>query len=70
MNQLKSPEQAVKIVRQTQSIEGGKMVAKFFESINDYSAALQFLVLSKCYVEALQTAQQNGLMELYAQVIG
>ncbi|CAF4398831.1 unnamed protein product, partial [Rotaria sordida] len=27
LNQLKSPEQAVKIVRETQSIEGAKMVA-------------------------------------------
>lgn len=70
MNQLKSPEQAVKIVRETQSIEGAKMVARFFESINDYSSAIQFLVLSKCYNEAFAMAQQNGLMELYAQVIG
>ncbi len=70
LNQLKSPEQAVKIVRETQSIEGAKMVARFFESINDYSSAIQFLVLSKCYNEAFAMAQQNGLMELYAQVIG
>ncbi|CAF5210977.1 unnamed protein product, partial [Rotaria magnacalcarata] len=45
------------------------MVARFFESINDYSSAMQFLVLSKCYTEAFTMAQQNGLMELYAQVI-
>jgi WD repeat-containing protein 19 len=70
LNQLKSPEQAVKIVRETQSIEGAKMVARFFESINDYNSAIQFLVLSKCYNEAFAMAQQNGLMELYAQVIG
>jgi WD repeat-containing protein 19 len=70
LNQLKAPEQAVKIVRETQSIEGAKMVARFFESINDYSSAIQFLVLSKCYTEAFTMAQQNGLMELYAQVIG
>lgn len=70
LNQLKSPEQAVKIVRETQSIEGAKMVARFFESINDYSSAMQFLVLSKCYTEAFAMAQQKGLMELYAQVIG
>ncbi|CAF0892517.1 unnamed protein product [Rotaria sordida] len=69
LNQLKSPEQAVKIVRETQSIEGAKMVARFFESINDYSSASQFLVLSKCYNEAFTMARQNGLMELYAQVI-
>lgn len=46
------------------------MVARFFETINDYSSAMQFLVLSKCYNEAFAMAQQNGLMELYAQVIG
>ncbi|CAF3582253.1 unnamed protein product [Adineta steineri] len=69
LNQLKSPEQAVKIVRETQSVEGAKMVAHFFESINDYSSAIQFLVLSKCYTEAFTMAQQNGLIELYSQVI-
>ena len=46
------------------------MVARFFESINDYSSAVQFLVLSKCYAEAFAMAQQNGLIELYAQAIG
>lgn len=67
---LKSPEQAAKIVRQTQSVEGGKMVANFFESINDYSTAMQFLIVSKSYSEALLLAQKHGLMEHYADVVG
>jgi WD repeat-containing protein 19 len=67
---LKAPEQAVKIVRETGSVEGAKMVARFFESMNDYNSALQFLVLSRCYTEAFTMAQQKGLMELYADVIG
>jgi WD repeat-containing protein 19 len=70
LNQLKSPEQAVKIVRETNSIEGAKMVARFFESINEYDSAVQFLVLSKCYAEAFAMAQQKGLMERYLQAIG
>jgi WD repeat-containing protein 19 len=30
LDHLKNPEQAVKIVRETQSIEGAKMVARWF----------------------------------------
>ena len=36
------------------STEGAKMVAKFFQKLNDFSSAIQFLVLSRCVDEAFQ----------------
>ncbi|XP_061566182.1 WD repeat-containing protein 19 [Cololabis saira] len=70
LDHLKSPEEAVRIVRQTQSIDGAKMVARFFLRLNDYGSAIHFLVLSQCNDEAFQLAQQHGQMEIYAAIIG
>ncbi|XP_041357231.1 WD repeat-containing protein 19-like isoform X2 [Gigantopelta aegis] len=67
---LQNPEEAVKIVRDTQSTEGAKMVAKFFQQLNDYGSAIQFLVMSKCNDEAFQLAQSHNQMEIYADIIG
>ncbi|XP_077574282.1 WD repeat-containing protein 19 isoform X1 [Stigmatopora nigra] len=70
LDHLKNPEGAVRIVRETQSIEGAKMVARFFLSLNDYGSAIHFLVLSQCNDEAFQLAQQHRQMEVYADIIG
>lgn len=70
LDYLQNPEEAVKIVRDTHSIEGAKMVAKFFQRLNDYSSAIQFLVISKCNDEAFQLAQAHNQMETYADIIG
>ncbi|CAL1537974.1 unnamed protein product [Lymnaea stagnalis] len=70
LDHLQNPEEAVKIVRETQSVEGAKMVAKFFQRLNDYGSAIQFLVMSHCNDEAFQLAQQHRQMEVYADIIG
>ncbi|XP_076446829.1 WD repeat-containing protein 19-like isoform X2 [Babylonia areolata] len=67
---LQNPEEAVRIVQETQSVEGAKMVAKFFQKLNDYASAIQFLVMSHCNDEAFQLAQAHGQMEIYAEIIG
>ena len=43
---------------------------RFFQKLNDYSSAIQFLVLSRCNDEAFQLAQTHGQMEIYAEIIG
>ncbi|XP_041788987.1 WD repeat-containing protein 19 [Chelmon rostratus] len=70
LDHLNNPEEAVRIVRETQSIDGAKMVARFFLMLNDYGSAIHFLVLSQCNDEAFQLAQQHGQMEVYADIIG
>uniref|UniRef100_S4RCS6 WD repeat-containing protein 19 n=1 Tax=Petromyzon marinus TaxID=7757 RepID=S4RCS6_PETMA len=70
LEHLNSPEEAVRVVRETQSIEGAKMVARFFLRLSDYGSAIQFLVMSKCNNEAFQLAQQHQQMEVYADIIG
>ncbi|CAH2300032.1 WD repeat-containing 19 isoform X1 [Pelobates cultripes] len=69
LDHLNNPEKAVGIVKETQSLEGAKMVARFFLRLGDYGSAIQFLVLSKCNDEAFQLAQQHNQMEIYADVI-
>ncbi|XP_029010876.1 WD repeat-containing protein 19 [Betta splendens] len=70
LDHLNNPEEAVQTVRETQSIDGAKMVARFFLRLNDYGSAIHFLVLSQCNDEAFQLAQQHGQMEVYADIIG
>ncbi|XP_026990682.2 WD repeat-containing protein 19 [Tachysurus fulvidraco] len=70
LEHLNNPEEAVRIVRETQSIDGAKMVARFFLHLSDYGSAIQFLVMSHCSDEAFQLAQQHGQMEVYADIIG
>lgn len=70
LDHLNNAEEAVRVVRETQSIDGAKMVARFFLWLNDYGSAIHFLVLSQCNDEAFQLAQQHGQMEVYADIIG
>ncbi|XP_039203284.1 WD repeat-containing protein 19 isoform X1 [Crotalus tigris] len=69
LDHLNDPEKAVSIVRETQSLEGAKMVARFFLQLGDYESAIQFLVMSKCNNDAFALAQQHNKMELYADII-
>ncbi|XP_049780005.1 WD repeat-containing protein 19 isoform X1 [Schistocerca cancellata] len=69
LDYLNNPEDAVDIVRKTKSLEGAKMVAKFFQRLNDYQSAIRFLVMSQCYDEAFQLARQHGQMELYGEIL-
>ncbi|KAK2489183.1 hypothetical protein MC885_016782, partial [Smutsia gigantea] len=69
LDHLNNPEKAVSIVRETQSLDGAKMVARFFLQLGDYGSAIQFLVMSKCNNEAFTLAQQHNKMEIYADII-
>merc|ERR1712226_248718 len=46
LQHLRNPDQAVRIVKQTGSTDGAKMVAQFFIDLNDHGSAIQFLVMS------------------------
>ncbi|KAG5445532.1 WD repeat-containing protein 19, variant 2 [Clonorchis sinensis] len=70
LEKLGNPDEAVRVVQETKSIEGAKMIAKYFTRINDHASAIRFLVLSKCVDEAFQLARKHKKMELYAEVIG
>uniref|UniRef100_A0A8C8ZT34 WD repeat-containing protein 19 n=1 Tax=Prolemur simus TaxID=1328070 RepID=A0A8C8ZT34_PROSS len=70
LDHLNHPEKAVSIVRETQSLDGAKMVARFFLQLGDYGSAIQFLVMSRCNNEAFTLAQQHNKMEIYADIIG
>ncbi|XP_030305507.1 WD repeat-containing protein 19 [Calypte anna] len=69
LDHLNNPEKAVNVVKETQSLDGAKMVARFFLELGDYGSAIQFLVMSKCNNEAFTLAQQHNKMEIYADII-
>lgn len=67
---MQNPEEAVRIVNETKSVDGAKMVAKFFQKIGDFASAIQFLVLSRRNDDAFLLAQEHNQMEQYAEIIG
>ena len=69
LDHLSRPEEAIYIIKQSQSIEGAKMIAKFFIRNGDNNSAIEFLVLSKNLDEAFNIAQANDKMEHYASLI-
>ncbi|KAJ4450050.1 WD repeat-containing protein 19 [Periplaneta americana] len=69
LDYLNNPEEAVQVVQETKSIEGAKMVARFFQKLNDYRSAIRFLVMSRCHDEAFQLARQHHQMELYGEIL-
>lgn len=70
LDHLRNPKEAVRIVQETQSVEGARVVAKFFQNLGDYGSAIQFLVVSKCNSEAFVLAEEHNQMEQYADIIG
>lgn len=69
LDHLNNPEKAVRIVQETKSMDGAKMVAKFFQKLNDYESAIRFLVLSHCHDEAFQLARRHNQLELYGDIL-
>ena len=60
LDHLNNPESAVRLVKETKSTEGAKLVARFFLKLGDFNSAIQFLIISKCVDEAFQLAKQHG----------
>jgi WD repeat-containing protein 19 len=69
LEHLNNPEEAVHVVQETKSIEGAKMVARFFQKLNDYCSAIRFLVMSHCHDEAFQLARQHHQMQVYGEIL-
>ena len=70
LEKLRDPDRAVEMVTLSKSIEGAKMVAKFFMGLGDAGSAIRFLVMSGAEKEAFTLAQSNGKMDIFAEVLG
>lgn len=69
LDHLSDPHSASEIVLESRSVEGGKMLAKFYQAINDYESALQFLILCGCVNEAFQLAQKHNKLKHYGELL-
>uniref|UniRef100_A0A5K3EM40 WD repeat-containing protein 19 n=1 Tax=Mesocestoides corti TaxID=53468 RepID=A0A5K3EM40_MESCO len=70
LEKMNNPKDAVRVVRESKSIEGAKAVAHYFSKIGDFASAIQFLVFSKCHNAAYELALKHRKMDVYANVIG
>ena len=70
LEHLNDLDEAVKVVKATRSLDGARLVARHYMRAQDFAAAIQFLVVSRCNDEAFRLAQQHQKMQIYADVIG
>ncbi|RVE42234.1 hypothetical protein evm_013118 [Chilo suppressalis] len=69
LEKLDDIDEAVNLVQETKSVQGAKMVANYFQNIDDPTSAIKFLVMSLCYDEAFQLARKNGKLHLYGEIL-
>lgn len=69
LDQLQDPHSASEIVLESRSVEGAKMLAKFFQKIGDIEQALQFLVICGCVQEAFSLAQRHNKLRQHGELL-
>ncbi|KAJ3055204.1 WD repeat-containing protein 19 [Rhizophlyctis rosea] len=69
VDRLQNIDGAVAIVRKTRSRESAKLVAKYFMSQRDYQSVVEFYLMAGMGSEAFELAQQQGVMEHYAELV-
>lgn len=69
LDHLSDPHSASEIVLESRSVDGGKMLARFYQSINDNESALQFLIICGCVNEAFQLAHKHNKLKHYGELL-
>ncbi|CAF4949564.1 unnamed protein product [Pieris macdunnoughi] len=69
LDKLDDIDEAVRLVQETKSVHGAKMVANYFQNSDDPTSAIKFLVMSLCYDEAFHLARKNGKLHLYGEIL-
>jgi len=70
LDHLNEPQRAFQIVRETQSVSGALLVAKYCEKQRNIRAGIEFLFLANQDDEAFKMACQHDEMEVYEKVLG
>ncbi|KAJ3412566.1 WD repeat-containing protein 19 [Chytridiales sp. JEL 0842] len=66
---LKDVEKAVRVVRETRSIESARCVSRFFLAMGDFKAVVEFYLMAGMLNEAFELAQNKGVMEHFAELV-
>jgi WD repeat-containing protein 19 len=69
LDNLSDPHSASEIVLETRSIDGARMLARFYQQIGDFESALQFLILCGCVPDAFAVAQKQNKLKHYGQLL-
>ena len=69
LDYLEDPHSASEILLETRSIEGSKILSKYFERHGDYESSIQFLVLCGSISEAFSIAQKQNKIRYYGEVL-
>lgn len=70
LQRLNNPQKALALVRQSRSIEGAAMLAKYCQEQGNSGLAVEFLLMAGKKEEAIATAEAKEQMEAYVRAIG
>ncbi|XP_055530330.1 WD repeat-containing protein 19 [Wyeomyia smithii] len=69
LEHLSDPHSASEILLETRSVEGSKLLSKYFEQHGDYESAIQFLLLCGSVADAFAIAQKQNKIRYYGEVL-
>ncbi|XP_018332353.1 WD repeat-containing protein 19 isoform X2 [Agrilus planipennis] len=69
LDYLNNPTAAVELAEETKSVEGFRMVARFFQRINDYFSTIKFLVMARDFEEAFELTKKQKMFTYYGDVL-
>lgn len=69
LDHLSDPHSASEIVLETRSVDGCRMLSKFYQQIGEFEQALQFLILCGCISDAFALAQRHNKLRRYSELL-
>lgn len=69
IDHMHDPHSASEIVLESRSVEGARMLAKFYQQIGDHDQAMQYLILCGCLSDAFALAQRHNKLRRYGELL-
>lgn len=69
ISHLRKIDEAVAIVRKHKSKESAKLIAKFFQTVQDFKAVVEFCIIADMKDEAFLFAKTYNLVEFYSDLV-
>lgn len=66
---MHDPHSASELVLESRSVDGARMLAKFYQHIGDHDQALQYLILCGCISDAFALAQRHNKLQRYGELL-
>ena len=70
LKHINQPQRAFDIVRKTRSAEGARLIVEYCQSIGDFQAAIEFLLMAQRSDDAFALARDHNQMDAFIRALG